>query len=102
MTSGRDIVEALANERRVEQLTEAVTRRPLDADLSDLVQMVYCLLLGYPDARLEEADEDGWMNFLLVRLIKNLLKPHSAWSAQIRRFRERTVELKVIDYSGDD
>ena len=47
-----EMVTILAQERRVETMVENIAKQPLSADLKDLAQMVYVILLEYDEGRL--------------------------------------------------
>lgn len=91
--SGREIIGELARQQAVERVIERMTRKLLDADGKDLAQMAYEVLLRYADERLEEADREGWLGFLVVRVVKMLRMPHSSFRTQVTRFRERSREI---------
>lgn len=95
--NGRAIIGELARQRAVERVIENMTRKPLDADGKDLAQMAYEVLLRYEDARIEEADREGWLGFLVVRVVKMLRMPHSSFRTQVVKFREHSREIKEGD-----
>ena len=66
-----EIIEALARERRVETMVESIAHQPLSADLKDLSQMVYMVLLEYDESKLQDLWEHNQMNFFLSRVIVN-------------------------------
>lgn len=99
MESKAEIVAILSGERRVEQMILCITRHSvLDADLSDLAQMVYLYLLEYDEDKIRDLWEKGEINFFLIRVIKNqYFSDHSPWYKSIRRLRDRSTQLEVID-----
>lgn len=65
------IVGQLAQERRVETMVENIAKQPLTADLKDLVQMVYLILLEYDEEKIIDLWENGQINFFIARIILN-------------------------------
>ena len=57
------IIETLAKERRVETLVENIAHSSLNADLKDLCQMVYLVLLEYDESKLQDLWQNNEMNF---------------------------------------
>ena len=66
-----EMVTILARERRVETMVENIAKQPLSADLKDLAQMVYVILLEYDESRLLDLWEHGQINFFIARIILN-------------------------------
>lgn len=96
MKTSREIVEALAREKRVEALCENVCRR---RGLDDLAQLVYMYLLDSPDALLSDLYENGQINFYIVRMIKNqYFKPRTKYYNEIVKFAARSVAISYKDY----
>ena len=52
MKSKSEIIEAIAGERMVETMVENIAHHSLTADLKDLTQMVYLILLEYDETKL--------------------------------------------------
>lgn len=71
MLTNREIVEALAKERRVEGMLEKIAGRPITGDLCDLVQEVYMVILCYNSAKLSDLWEHGQINFFIARILLN-------------------------------
>lgn len=65
------IVGQLAQERRVETMVENIAKQPLTADLKDLVQMVYLILLEYDEEKIIDLWDNGQINFFIARIILN-------------------------------
>ena len=71
----RRVVDTLARERQVEKIVRAIAHTDnLGADLADLCQEVYCIILGYPADKIVDLWETGCMPFFLVRIITNQLR----------------------------
>ena len=96
VTSKAHIIETLAQEKRVEALVENIAHHSLTADLKDLCQMVYMILLEYDEAKLQDLWENDQMNFFLVRIILNQYRSsNSPFHTIFRKFQERSVYMGV-------
>ena len=92
-----EIVERLARERRVETMVENIARQPLDADLSDLAQMVYLILLEYDEDKLADLWEHGQMQFFIARIIINQYRSTSSpFYKQIRKYASKAEEIDTV------
>lgn len=90
------IIETLAKERRVEALVENIAHQSLTADLKDLCQMVYMILLEYDEEKLLDLWENDQINFFLVRIIINQYRSsNSPFHTIFRKFQERCVYMGV-------
>ena len=94
-----EIVDVLGKERRVEQIILRIAGVDrLDADLSDLAQMVYVTLLEYEPVKIARIWEDDAINFLIVRLVKfNLLSKTSRYYYAIKIFSARSSDLSTVE-----
>ena len=96
MTSKANIIETLAQEKRVEALVENIAHHSLTADLKDLCQMVYMILLEYDEGKLQDLWENDQMNFFLVRIILNQYRSsNSPFHTLFRKFQERSIYMGV-------
>ena len=92
-----EIVERLARERRVETRVENIARQPLDANLSDLAQMVYLILLEYDEDKLADLWEHGQMQFFIARIIINQYRSTSSpFYKQIRKYASKAEEIDTV------
>ena len=90
------IIETLAKEKRVEALVENIAHHSLTADLKDLCQMVYLVLLEYDDDKILDLWENDQINFFLARVIVNQYRSsNSPFHYLFRRFQERCVYMGV-------
>ena len=90
------IIEILAKERRVEALVENIAHHSLTADLKDLCQMVYLILLEYDESKLQDLWENDQINFFLARIIINQYRSsNSPFHTIFRKFQERSVSMGV-------
>ena len=92
-----EIVAVLGREKRVEAMVQNIAHaRTLTADLRDLCQMVYLLLMTYDPDKIVDLWENEQINFFLARIIRtNLTSPRSPYNAQITRFRQRSNPLMI-------
>ena len=96
MTSKQTIIETLAKEKRVEALVENIAHHSLTADLKDLCQMVYLILLEYDETKLLDLWVNDQINFFLVRIIINQYRSsNSPFHTLFRKFQERSVSMGV-------
>ena len=96
VTSKAHIIETLAQEKRVEALVENIAHHSLTADLKDLCQMVYMILLEYDEVKLQDLWVNAQMNFFLVRIILNQYRSsNSPFHTIFRKFQERSVYMGV-------
>lgn len=94
VTDKETIIEILAKERRVEALVENIAHHSLTADLKDLCQMVYLILLEYDESKLQDLWENGQINFFLVRIILNQYRSsNSPFHAIFRKYQERSLSI---------
>lgn len=94
----QEIVETLARQKAVETMVVNIAHEPMCADLADLSQMVYLILLEYDEGKLQDLWEHGQMNFFLARII--ITQYRSSWSpyhTAIRKFREMCMEIPQED-----
>ena len=90
------IIDTLANQRRVEALVENIAHHALTADLKDLCQMVYLILLEYDETKLLDLWENDQINFFLARIIINQYRSsNSPFHTIFRKMQERCVYMGV-------
>lgn len=93
-----DIVEILGRERRVESLVENIAHEPLNADLKDLCQMVYVILLEYDENKLLDLWRNEQINFFLARIIINQYRSsNSPFHYLFRKYQEKFLSLGFCD-----
>ena len=54
MKTKTEIIEVIAKDRMVETMVTNIAHKPMSADLKDLSQMVYLILLEYVDKNLQD------------------------------------------------
>lgn len=91
----RDIVEQLAREQRVETMLRNIARTPVTAELKDLCQMVYIILLEFDEAKIVDLWEKDQINFFIARILMNQYQSvKSPFYALFRRNQRKTVPLE--------
>lgn len=94
VTDKKTIIETLAKDRRVEALVENIAHHSLTADLKDLCQMVYLILLEYDESRLQDLWENDQINFFIARIILNQYRSsNSPFHAIFRKYQERSLSI---------
>lgn len=98
------IIEMLSKERAVERMIENIAHQPMTANLKDLSQMVYVILLDYDEEKLVDLWEHDEIQFFLARIILNQYRSStSTFHYQIRQFAQKTTDLtgRDFDEQGD-
>lgn len=94
VTDKEKIIETLAKDRRVEALVENIAHHSLTADLKDLCQMVYLILLEYDESKLQDLWENDQINFFIARIILNQYRSsNSPFHAIFRKYQERSLSI---------
>lgn len=89
-----EIVNKLALERRVETMVENICHNHLTADLKDLCQMVYLILLEYDESKIQDLWENNEINFFIARIIINQYRSsNSPFHTIFRKYQERSFSL---------
>lgn len=90
-----EIIEEIARHRLVETMVQKIAHQSMsdNADLSDLSQMVYLILLEYDEDKLQDLWEHQQINFFLARIIVNQYRSSlSPFHITYRKFRSMTDE----------
>lgn len=88
------IIETLAREKRVEAMVENIAHQDMTADLKDLCQMVYLVLLEYDEAKILDLWQNDQINFFLARVIINQYRSsNSPFHYLFRKFQERSISI---------
>lgn len=94
-----EIVAMLARKRIVETMVQNIAHQPLSADLKDLVQMVYMILLEYDDAKILDLWTHGQIRFFIARIIINQFRSsNSPFHAIYRKWQERSCDIASMDF----
>lgn len=99
-----EIIEEIAKARMVETMVQNIAHESLstNADLSDLCQMVYLILLEYDEDKLQDLWEHNQVRFFLARIIVNQYRSsYSPFHIQFRKFR-LMVDEDVMKCCGGD
>lgn len=94
-----EIIEYLAKNRTVEAMVEKISHRKLNYDLQDLCQMVYVILLEYPDDKIVKMHENKQTDFFIAKIIVNQLKrwrDSSQYYKEILQFQKLTEEMGTL------
>jgi len=93
-----EIIEDIARRRQVEDTVSNIAHSPLTADLQDLAQMVYVILLEYDDDKIADLWENNQMGFFIARIILNQFRSkHSPWHDLIRKPRTLSDDIDDTD-----
>ena len=80
----------------VETMVTNIAHKSMSADLKDLCQMVYMILLEYDEAKLQDLWENDQMNFFLTRIILNQYRSsNSPFHTIFRKFQKRSIYMGV-------
>ena len=75
-------------------MVENIAHHSLTADLKDLCQMVYLILLEYDESKLQDLWENEQMNFFLARIILNQYRSsNSPFHSIYRKYQERSISI---------
>lgn len=101
-----EIVEILARQRVVETMVTNIAHAPMSADLQDLSQMVYLILLEYDEKKLQDLWENNQMHFFIARIIVNQYNSvNSPFYTIFRKFRlmvDESVHFAAGAYANMD
>lgn len=82
-----DIISEMASERMVEAMVENIAHQSMTADLKDLSQMVYMILLEYDETKIQELWTNHQMSYFLARIIINQYRSsNSPFHALFRKY----------------
>lgn len=77
-------------------MVENIAHHSLTADLKDLCQMVYLILLEYDEDILRDLWDNDQINFFLARIIINQYRSsNSPFHTIFRKYQERSVSIGV-------
>ena len=104
MMNKTEIIEQIAKERMVETMVQNIAHQALsaNADLSDLCQMVYLILLEYDEEKLQDLWEHKQMRFFIARVIVNQYRSsYSPFHTTFRKFRLMVDEDVMKAHPGE-
>ena len=106
MKTKTEIIEAIAKDRMVETMVTNIAHKPMSADLEDLSQMVYLILLEYDEKRLQDLWINNQMHFFIARIIINQYNSiNSPCHTMFRKFRlmvDESIQFPAGQYSKMD
>lgn len=106
MKTKTEIIEAIAKDKMVETMVTNIAHKPMSADLQDLSQMVYLILLEYDEKRLQDLWINNQMHFFIARIIINQYNSVSSpFHTMFRKFRlmvDETIQFAAGQYSKMD
>ena len=106
MKTKTEIIEAIAKDRMVETMVTNIAHKPMSADLQDLSQMVYLILLEYDEKKLQDLWINNQMHFFIARIIVNQYNSvTSPFHTIFRKFRlmvNETIQFPSGQYSKMD
>lgn len=102
METREDIVRMLAEHRKVEEMVQNIAHKAMDADLSDLSQMVYLILLEYDEKKIVELWEAGQIGFFIARIIINQFRSSHSPFYSIYMKSKQWVDLTTIEETEDE
>ena len=90
----------------VETMVTNIAHKPMSADLQDLSQMVYLILLEYDEKKLQDLWINNQMQFFIARIIINQYNSvNSPFHTIFRKFRlmvDKTIQFAAGQYSKMD
>lgn len=97
------IVNEIAKSKMVESMVQNIAHQSLTADLKDLSQMVYLILLEYDEAKLQDLWVNKQMPYFLARIIINQFRSsNSPYHTIFRKFQERSADITGMDWIDED
>lgn len=89
-----DIVAQMAKDRMVEAMVENIAHQSMNADLMDLCQMVYVIILECEEDKVIDLWEHKQMQYFIARVIINQYRSsNSPYYTLIRKFRMNVKEV---------
>lgn len=101
MMGKKEIIETIAKERLVEVMAQNIAHQAMTADLADLCQMVYLILLEYDEEKLLDLWEQKQIRFFIARIIINQFRSsNSPFHTIFRKFRRMVDEDISVTCNG--
>lgn len=98
-----EIIGTLATERKVERICDNICKcsRP---EISDLAQIVYEALLRKDEQTIVAAWNEGWLDFYIVRIIRNQWETdHSTFRDLFTKYSRKASGIETArDEAADD
>ena len=94
-----EIISELAKGRIVEKVVMNVGHSRLTADLSDLTQEIYLILLTYDEDKIIDLWEHGEICYFIARIAINQYKSNkSPFHIIYRKFGEQSKDITGLDF----
>lgn len=102
MMTRNEIVAEIARGSMVEKIVQNVAHQALTADLQDLSQMIYLILLEYDEEKLQDLWYNNQMSFFLVRIVINQYRSNkSPFHHTLRKYQARSTDITGMDWIDD-
>lgn len=103
MKSKSEIIAEMAGQKMVEAMVENIAHQSMTADLKDLSQMIYLILLEYDDDKILDLWEHKQMTYFIAKIIINQYRSsNSPFHSLFRKFRGMINENALLDLRGCD
>lgn len=97
-----EIIAEVAEQKAVERIVANVGHSGLTADLSDLVQEIYMILLTYDEDKIIDLWENEALSYFIARIAINQYRSsNSPFHVVYRRFREKSVDIVGLDFTDE-
>ncbi|MBR1522647.1 MAG: hypothetical protein IJ627_03140 [Bacteroidales bacterium] len=98
----KQIISQLAKQRTVEDICQNVAHvRSMSADVQDLAQLVYVVLLEYPEEKVKAMWQAGSLRFFVSRIVMNQYRcPRSAFRKIVSEFGHRSEEINPETFAA--
>lgn len=97
-----EIIAEVAEQRAVERIVANVGHSGLTADLSDLVQEIYMILLTYDEDKIIDLWENEELSYFIARIAINQYRSNnSPFHVVYRRFKEKSVDIVGLDFTDE-
>ena len=94
-----EIISELAKDRVVEKVVMNVGHSRMTADLSDLSQEIYAILLTYDEDKIVDLYEHGEICYFIARVAINQYKSNkSPFHIVFRKFGEKSIDITGLDF----
>lgn len=94
-----EIINELAKGRVVERIVMNIGHSGITADLSDLTQEIYLILLAYDELKLIEIWESGNIEKFVGKItVKQFRSKTSPFHIVYRKFREHSADITGMDF----
>lgn len=97
-----EIVNEIASARMVESMVQNIAHQSLTADLKDLSQMIYLVLLEYNEEKIVDLWENKQITYFLARVIINQFRSsNSPFHMIYRRYQEKSCDITGMDWEDE-